>query len=131
MLWLNTLTSVDHRPDSRLAQAHRKNATSVSEAGTGKVTSAHVPSTAVSLLANLAEGLGNQYRNQAVSSEATCILPLPLLFLPPSLGQDVLTQLCRKACCQQSYLFICFVNTQGTCVQVLIFLFSKVPLNPS
>lgn len=124
MLWLNTSTSVDQRPDSRLAWAHRKNAASVSEAGTGKVTSAHVPSTAVSLLANSAEGLGNPCRNQAVSSEATSILSLPLLFLPPSLGQDVLTQLRRRACCCQQcriYLFCEYTGNLCSGVNILVF----------
>lgn len=48
MFWLAIVTSVDQGPGSKLSQACRKTAPSVSEAGTGAVMPAPFPSTAVS-----------------------------------------------------------------------------------
>lgn len=131
MLWLNILKSVDHRLDSRLARAHRKTATSVSEATTGRVTSACVPCTAVSLLANLAERLGNQCRNETVSSEAALILPpfslSPALFGPRFLDAAVQKSLLLAADSVVSIHFS-WECTRNLCLQVLILLFSKAPL---
>lgn len=49
------MTSVDQGPDSKLSQACRKTAPSMSEAGTGGVMPAPFPSTVLSLLSNLVE----------------------------------------------------------------------------
>lgn len=107
MFWLNILTSVDHRPDSRLAWAHRKTATSMSEAGTGGVMSACVPSTAVNLLANSSKRLRNQCRNEAISSKATSIL-LSLFSCSHLLWAKISWHSCAEklaACCWQCHIY--------------------------